>query len=488
MKECTRAQAERLGQAIRFRTITLISEHPSAEPGYAPFAELMAFLRTAFPRTSQALQWEQVGDLALLLTWAPGDVNAPAAPPDPPTALLFYAHFDVVPPGDESAWTHGAFSGDVADGFIWGRGALDDKNCLMGILEAVEELLAEGARPPVTIHIAFGGDEETTGALGAQRIADVLAARGVRLSCVLDEGSAISEGILPIVKRPIAMIGIAEKGFANVEVIVRGKAGHSSMPGRGTAAGALSAIIAGMERRRFPVRLTPTAAGFFRAIAPWVPGLRGLALRLVRPLWPFLGAALAANPSVDAMVRTTQAVTILRAGEKENVLPAEARAVVNMRLLPGDTTAGVLRRIEPIARRLLPARFTLEVRLLPGTIASDPVPERRPRSELWALVCDAVRAVEPRALVAPILVVVYTDSRKFAHLAECIIRLHPVVLTADELGRIHSRDERISLENYSRMIAFYAHLMRGGPAAAGTAAGKSAGGPTARAAKGKQGA
>jgi carboxypeptidase PM20D1 len=463
MKECTRAQADRLGEAIRFRTVTLISPDPSAEPGYAPFAGLMAFLRTSFPRASRALRWEQIGELALLLTWSPGDGNAPAAPAVQP-ALLLYAHFDVVPPGDESAWTHGAFSGDVADGFIWGRGALDDKNCLMGIMEAVEELLTEGARPPATVYIAFGGDEETTGVLGAQRIADTLAARGARLSCVLDEGSAIADGILSFVKRPIAMIGIAEKGFANAELIVRGKAGHSSMPGRGTSAGALAAILAGVERRRFPVRLTPTAAGFFRAIAPWVPGIRGLGLRLVRPLWPFLGAALAANPSVDAMVRTTQAVTIVRAGEKENVLPAEARAVINLRLLPGDTAAGALRRMEPIARGFLPDRFSLEVRLLPGTIASDPVPETRPGRKLWTLISDAVRAVEPRAIIAPFLVVVYTDSRKFATLADCIVRLHPVVLTADELGRIHSRDERISLENYGRMIGFYAHFIRGGPA------------------------
>jgi carboxypeptidase PM20D1 len=474
MKECTRAQAERLGEAIRFRTVTLISTNPSAEPGYAAFARLMAFLRSSFPRASQALRWEQIGELALLLTWAPDDVKPPAASPVQ-KALLFYAHFDVVPPGDESAWTHGAFSGEVADGFIWGRGALDDKNCLMGILEAVEELLAEGARPRTTIYIAFGGDEETTGVLGAQRIADSLAGRGVRLSCVLDEGSAISDGIVTFVKRPIAMIGIAEKGFANAELIVRGNAGHSSMPGRGTAAGALAAILAGVERRRFPIRLTPTAAGFFRAVAPWVPGLLGCALRLIRPLWPFLGAALAANPSLDAMVRTTQAVTILRAGEKENVLPAEARAVVNLRLLPGDTAAGVLRRIDPIARGFLPDRFSLEVRLLPGTIASNPVPETRPDRELWTLICDAVRAVEPRAIIAPFLVVVYTDSRKFASLADCIVRLHPVVLTADEIGRIHSRDERISLENYGRMIAFYAHLMRGGPAAvAPSAAGRTA--------------
>ena len=471
MGECTRSQAERLGEAIRYRTVTLTSPHPAEEPGYAAFAGFLAFIRRAFPRAAAELRWEQIGELALLLTWeaapaaAPPAARASASASAPATALLFYAHFDVVPPGDESAWSHGAFAGDVAEGCIWGRGALDDKNCLMGIMEAVETLLAEGTRPPATLYLAFGGDEETTGFFGARKIAETLASRGVRLACVLDEGSFISDGIFSFVKRPIAMIGVAEKGFANVEVIVRGTPGHSSMPGRGTTAGALGAIVAEIERRRFPARLTPAAEGFIQSIAPHVPGLRGLGLRLLRPLWPLVRAGLTANPRVDALLRTTQAVTIMHAGERENVLPAEARAVINLRLLPGDSAQTALRRIDRIARRAVPRQFSLEVRLLPGATASDPVPETRPAEDLWTLIGDAVLAAEPRAIISPFLVIAYTDSRKFASIADSIVRLHPVLLTSDEVGRIHGVDERISLDNYDRMISFYAHLMRGAPGA-----------------------
>ncbi len=154
----------------------------------------------------------------------------------------------------------------------------------------------------------------------------------------------------------------------------------------------------------------------------------------------------------------------MRAGEKENVIPNKARAVVNVRLLPGDTIQGAVRRIERVARRALSPRFMMEVRLLPGATASDPVPESLPAGPIWKTLCDAIRMVEPRAVIAPFLVVVYTDSRKFASIADSIVRLHPVVLTSGELGRIHSVDERISVENYGRMIAFYELMLCAGAA------------------------
>ena len=455
---CSTEQAERLAQALRFRTVTLPPGTTRADPSYAPFASLLAFLRSSFPRAAEALRWEELGDLALLLTWEAraGAAETKALP------VLLYAHFDVVPPGDESAWRHGAFSGDVAEGFVWGRGALDDKHCLLGILEAVESLLAEGRGPEVTVYMAFGGDEETVGT-GARLIADTLAARGVRLSCVLDEGSVISDGIVPLVRVPLALVGVAEKGFANAEMTVRGSAGHSSTPGRGTAAGALAAVVAAVERRRFPLRLTGTTVGTLRALGPHLPGLRGGALRAIRLLWPFVRRSLGAVPVLDALLRTTQAVTILRAGDKENVLPAEARAVVNLRLLPGDSPESAVGRIHQVAHRALRGPFSLEVRLLPGATASPPVPETRPDPWLWDALCAAIRQAEPRAAIVPTLVVVYTDSRKFASLSASIVRFHPLVLTAEERGSIHSINERISLENYGRMIAFYRSILLAAP-------------------------
>ena len=256
------------------------------------------------------------------------------------------------------------------------------------------------------------------------------------------------------------MIGLAEKGFANIEVTVTGTPGHSSMPGRGTAAGALSAVMTAIEKNRFPARLTPVVARFFASVAPHARGVIGIALRLLKPLWLLLRGVVTADESVDALLRTTQAVTILRSGEVPNVIPGEARAVVNLRLLPGDTTAGVLARVQRVARGAMTGGFALHVGFLPREALSEPVPEARIDPALWKAVEDSVHLVEPRAVVAPFLVIGATDSRQFAHLADAIVRFMPVVMTAQDLPRIHGADERISLENYGRMITWYSNVIR----------------------------
>jgi carboxypeptidase PM20D1 len=448
-----RLRAERLGRAVRIPTVTM--DPGAAAAGHPSFPEFLRFerlLRDEFPRAAAELAWEKLGDLALLATWR-GESQAEPG-------LLLYAHYDVVPPGDASLWSRNPFSGEVSDGFVWGRGTLDDKCALMGIMEAVESLLQERFRPGTTVYLAFGGDEELEGHRGAEVIARELFMRGTRLSCVLDEGSIVSDGILSFFPSPLALIGVAEKGFANVEITVRGRTGHSSMPGKGTAAGALSAVLAALENRPFPARLTGTTKGFFRSLAPHVRGGRGLALRLLKPLWPLLKGVLSKDAATDSLLRTTQAVTILRAGERMNVLPLEARAVLNLRLLPGDSSRYVLERIRGIAQRHLKPGFTLEVRFPDAAGVSEAVPETRPDPGLSRALEDSVRETFPGAVISPFLVTATTDSRKFVSLARCIIRFLPVVLTAGDVAGIHGTDERISVENYERAVRFYRGFVR----------------------------
>ncbi len=185
----------------------------------------------------------------------------------------------------------------------------------------------------------------------------------------------------------------------------------------------------------------------------------GIALRLLKPLWFLLRGALTASHSVDALVRTTQAVTILRAGEMANVLPAEGRAVINLRLLPGDTTAGVLERITRMARKTTAPGFKLDVRFTPEETPSEPVPEKRIEPGILKAVESSIRLVED-AVISPFLVVGATDSRHLAPIADSIVRFMPVTITSEDLAGIHGVDERISLENYGRMIAYYQNLMR----------------------------
>jgi carboxypeptidase PM20D1 len=447
-----RESAERLGRAVRVPTVTLEPGAGAGHPSYREFLRFERLLRDEFPRAALELSWEKLGDLALLAEWRGARLDEPP--------LLLYAHYDVVPPGDPSLWSREPFSGEVSEGFVWGRGALDDKCALMGIMEAVESLLAEGFRPLRTVYLAFGGDEELGGDRGAGRIAAELSRRGIRLSCLLDEGSVVSEGILSFLSRPVALIGVAEKGFANVEITVKGKPGHSSMPGRGTAAGALGAVLAALESSPFPARLTGTTERFFRSIAPYARGARGPVLRFVKPLWPLLKGMLSRDAASDALLRTTQAVTVLRAGDRVNVLPREARAAINLRLLPGDGSRAALRRIRGIALKNLKPGFSLEAGFLEGLDVSEPVPETRPDPFLQRALEETVKETFPDAVIAPFLVTATTDSRKFAAVADRILRFLPVALTAADVARIHGLDERISIENYARAVRFYGGFVR----------------------------
>lgn len=442
MSRCTQEQAERLARAIRFPTTTIRSPQPAADPLFSAFETFFVFLRAEFPLASSRLRWERICDLGMLASWLPAAGGG--------EGVLLYAHCDVVPAGEQSRWSHGPFDGDIADGYVWGRGALDDKGTLIAIFEALEGLLAEARQPAVPLYVAVGADEEARGS-GARTIARVLAGRGVRLSCVLDEGSVIAQGMLPFLSRPAALVGTSEKGVADVAIKVEGPAGHAAMPGARTAAGVLAAIVADLERHPFPARLIPAVDAMFRCLGRHTRGLARLATRLLRPLLPLAAGALGRETA--ALVRTTQAVTRLAAGDAQNVLPAEASASVNLRILAGDTVASAAARLRRRAARQVPSGFRLTVEVAGD--AHEPVPASPDNGPAWDAINDTLRDVLPEAVIAPMLVTAYTDSRHFAPIADAIYRLMPAVLDRGEVARIHGVDERVSLENYGLMIAYY---------------------------------
>src|SRR6185295_19106784 len=201
----TNAIATRLSQAVRFQTV---SSQDAKENHADQFIAFQEFLKQSFPKVHATLAKEIVAEHSMLFTWKGRDESA--AP------ILLMGHQDVVPvePGTESNWTHPPFEGQIADGYVWGRGTLDDKATVMGLFEAMEQLLTDGFQPDRTIYFAFGHDEEIGGLKGASAIAALLRDRGVKPDFVLDEGGVISTGILPGLSSPVALIGIAEKGFA----------------------------------------------------------------------------------------------------------------------------------------------------------------------------------------------------------------------------------------------------------------------------------
>jgi len=384
----------------------------------------------------------------LLYRWEGSDPNLE------PIAML--AHMDVVPvePGTEDTWTHGAYEGRIEDGFVWGRGALDMKNILIGSMEAAEMLVSDGFQPRRTIYFAFGHDEEIGGQNGAVAIAALLQSRGVTLDHVLDEGGAIADGLVPGIDGTVALVGVAEKGFASVELLVETTGGHSSMPPAQTAVGILSAGIQRLEANQMPLSYSGATEAMFDYIGPEM----GFGPKLfVANRWLFGGLLkrmFGSSPEGSAMLRTTTAPTIFQAGVKANVLPSTARAVVNHRILSGETSADVLGH----DRRTI-SDSRIQVDLVDGVV-SEPTPVSDVDSESFLTLSRTIREVFPGAVVSPYLVVGGTDSRHYAGVARNVYRFSGTLVGADDLGRIHGTDERVAVEAYADLVRFFIRYLQ----------------------------
>lgn len=435
--------AQRLAAAIRIPTISGAAGQPSDPVALAAFAELLA---SHYPNAHRVMRRERIGDGSLLYTWTGKDAAR--------RPVLLLAHIDVVPvePGTEARWTHPAFGGVIADGYVWGRGTLDDKLNVTGLMEAAEALAAQGWQPPRTLLFAFGHDEEV-GGTGARAIAATLKARGIRADFLLDEGGALTTGILPGVSRPVATIMAAEKGYASFRLTATATGGHSSQPPPDTAVTRLARALVRLQDRPMPARLAAPVDVMLERAAPAM----GLVNRVVianRWLFePLLLRLLAAQPVSNALIRTTTAPTMLRAGVKDNVLPAEASAVINFRLLPGDSTAEVEAHVrDAIADDGI--AISLE-----GSFASEASAVSDPDSAAFRQLAEVTRAVFPDAVVTTGLMLGATDARHYEGLYDNRYNFMPVTLNAADLQRIHGTNERIAVADYARLIRWYRRLL-----------------------------
>ena len=438
------AAAERLAGAVRFPTI---SHEERGKVERAAFLGLHEYLARSFPRAHASLSREVVAGYSLLYTWKGRDPNL--AP------ILLMSHQDVVPvePGTEGSWTHPAFSGLIADGHVWGRGTLDDKSGVLGILEAVEHLLSRGFQPERTVLLAFGHDEEVSGRDGARNIAALLRQRGVRPEFILDEGGAIVEGMVEGISAPIALIGTAEKGYVSVDLVAKGEGGHSSMPPQHTAIGLIAGAIHRLEENQMPARIDGATRRSFEYLAPELPFGQRLILTNLWLFEPLAKRMFSGEPASNARIRTTTAATIVRGGVKANVLPHEARAVVNFRILPGDSVEKVMEHV----RSQVGPGITVTAR---REEAGEPSPESDATAPSFQLIQRTLGEVYPGILVAPNLLGGGTDTKHFQGLSPNIYRFLPIPLRAEDLSRVHGTDERIGVDAYAGLVRFYVQLLR----------------------------
>ena len=438
------ARLDRFRELLRLATVSHADEELTDT---AVFDAFHAALERLYPRVHATLERDVVAGHSLLYRWAGAELGDP---------LVLMAHLDVVPVVAEE-WEHPPFGAEIvgagADAAIHARGAIDDKGSLVAILEAVEQLVADGFTPAGDVYLSFGHNEETAGD-GARELVAVLRSRGVRPALVLDEGGAVVDGVIPGVTVPTAMVGVAERGVMTLVLTAREGGGHASTPPATPATARLARAIHRLHRHPFPTRLAPPVRALFTTIAPhapqplrWVFGHLGLTGPLLTRVFPRLG------PEMNALVRTTAVATQLSGAPGENVLATTARAALNIRLLTGDTVASATARV----RRVV-ADPEVEVEVRHG---SDPSPVSPWKGAAWQRIATTVaRTLGEEVVTTPYIQLGASDSRWFTAISDHVYRFTPFHLTRAERDALHSHNERIRVEVWLRGIGFYRELIR----------------------------
>jgi carboxypeptidase PM20D1 len=432
--------AEHLGEAVRIQTI---SHQDPGQDQPAQWEALHAWLQTTYPAAHGVMSRTIVAERSLVYEWPGAD---PSLPP-----IILMAHQDVVPVAEdaEKDWRHPPFSGEIAEGAVWGRGSVDDKGSLVTLFEAIDALAARGFKPRRTIYLVSGQDEETLGT-GARAAATYLKAKGVMAEFTIDEGLLVV-GDYPVTHGPVALIGVAEKGYATLKVDAPAAGGHSSIPPKETGVIALAKALVAIDAHPDPMRFQGPAAEMMAAIAPRAPLVARMAVANTWLFRPLLTAVMGSTPSGAAMLHTTMAPTMLQGSPKENVLPQDASGWINYRIAPGDSGAKAMARAKA-------ATQGMPVRLAWTRTPLEPTPVSSTRSDGWAVVA-AVAAATAHAPVAPGLVVAGTDSRSLQPVSKDVYRFQPLVLSVNDTEMIHGTNEHMTLENLALMTEFYARLI-----------------------------
>jgi len=439
---------EHLSKAIQFRTI---SYPDTSKIDGSEFLALHDYFEKTFPTLHSTLIKKVIGKYSLLYKWKGRNTDL--------KPILLMAHFDVVPAESnaENPWKHPPFAGNIADGYIWGRGTLDDKSSVLGILEAVETLVAEGFQPERTIYLAFGHDEEVGGFNGAAKIAKHFHSSGIEFEYVLDEGGLIIDGMLPGVSAPTALIGIAEKGYLSIVLTAESQGGHSSAPPKHTAVGVLSTAIHKLEKSPLPGEIKGATKIMFEYLGPEMSFFPKM---LFANLWlsgGLLKSQLSKSSFTNAMLRTSTAATMFEGSDTENVLPQTAKAIINFRIIPGDSIAGVVEHVRKTINDTL-VKITAESMGINGGNEAAPISDVN--SPNFKTLQRTIHQIFPDALVTPWLLIGTTDSKYYAKMSDNIYRFVPTQTTYDDMGGYHGSNERISIESYTQTVRFYIQLIR----------------------------
>lgn len=435
-----------LSDAIKIKTISNVDDE---KVDWTAFDELHELFRERYPLIHQNLSLEQVGRASLIYKWEGKN------PDLEPIALL--GHQDVVPisEGTEGDWEHDPFAGEIDNGYLYGRGALDMKNHLIGVLESVETLLEDGFEPERTVYLLFGHNEEIVASSdpGAKRISDLLESRGVRLDSVLDEGGAILPVKVPhIIDKNLAGIGIAEKGYCDFEISISAKGGHSSDPPAHTAVGQLADVIKDIENHQFKSEISPLVNDLFERVGRNTSFLARNVMCNTKLLKPALKAVMTKIPASASFVRTTTAVTMAKGSPAANILPQKASVTVNFRIMPGMTIDDVEKHLHKVIRNK-----NVEIKFLGGSNPSNISPTD---SRAFKAIEDICFKMNNDNVVAPYLVMSGTDAKHYQNICNNIYRYSPFLIDMKLIFTTHGTNERINTESFKDGIAFFKRYIK----------------------------
>ncbi|MBW8812298.1 MAG: M20 family peptidase [Caulobacterales bacterium] len=433
--------AQHLSLAVQIPTVR---HQDPAEDVDGEWTRLHGLLDTVYPTASGKMSKVELASRTLVYTWPGSD---PALAP-----VVLMAHQDVVPvsEGTEGSWKHPPFSGQIADGAVWGRGSVDDKGSLIGIFEGLEALAKAGFAPKRTIIVVSGGDEEVVGH-GARAAADYLKAKGIKAEFVVDEGQAVITDN-PITGGKLAIVGVAEKGYGTLRVTAPAAGGHSSAPpADGGGVVTLAKAVTAIAGSPFPMRFQGPGADTLKTLAPHAPFVIRMAAANEWLFGKLLVSQMGKSAAGAALLHTTIAPTMLKGSPKENVLPQDATAWINYRIAPGDSSATVMARAKA-------AVGTLPVTLSWDRAPNEPSPVSSTTSWGWKAIAATAGAVA-EAPVAPSLVTAGTDSRFLTPVAKDVYRFQPVEFELKDVEMIHGTNEHMTLTNLAKMVQFYARLV-----------------------------
>ncbi len=428
--------AQKLSKMIQYDTTSHANVHEEEK-----FLGFHKVLEELFPLVHEKLE-RTVIDGNLLYYWKGRSSEKP---------ILLMSHQDVVPA--EGEWLHEPFSGDIADGKVWGRGASDTKCSVMAFFEAVEELLREGYTPDCDVYLASSCTEEWAGD-GAPKIVEELKRRGVELFIVCDEGGGIISEPIGGIKGNFAMVGVFEKGKADVKFTARSTGGHASAPAKNTPIARLAAFVNEVETHTpFKRKFLPEVSAMFARLAPYAPfGLKLVMgnLWLFAPIMkPVLGKI---SAQAGAMLQTTIAFTMQSGSNAYNVLPQEATLGANMRFNPHQ---GEKESLEII--RALAAKHGLETEIVHSNDYTEPVDIN---GEAFKLVVKVIGETFPGLPVSPYVMTGATDAQFYQPICPSCIRFAPVIYGPEQMKGMHGLNENIEYNCLPGAVSFYQNLIK----------------------------